>query len=117
MQGTTQHTPTFEHANPITHSRVISLKKEKQRMLVRQNTDDRTYDGVRNPYVLVINNVNFFRNPAPRHGAAVDWHNLKSFFDKAGFKTVLYHPDLRTDKMLSILENIDQLELCKLCSL
>ena len=109
--------PVIEHTNPITHSRVISLKQEKQRILVRQNTVEPIYDGLRNPYVLVINNVNFFRDPAPRHGAVVDWHNLKSFFDKAGFKTVKYYPDKRKAEMLSILKNIDQLELCKFCSL
>lgn len=68
--------------------------------------DDQAYDGIKNPYVLVINNVNFFNDPRPRNGARHDLDNLKRFMKEAGFRSLeerIYY-DLRKSQMLDILE-------------
>lgn len=68
--------------------------------------DDQAYDGIKNPYVLVINNVNFYNDPRPRNGARHDLDNLKRFMKEAGFRSVeerIYY-DLRKSQMLDILE-------------
>lgn len=66
--------------------------------------DDHAYDGIKNPYVLVINNVNFYNDPRPRNGAGHDRDNLKRFIKEAGFRSVKEHCDLRKTQMLDILE-------------
>lgn len=66
--------------------------------------DDHAYDGIKNPYVLVINNVNFYNDPRPRNGARHDRDNLKRFIKEAGFRSVKEHFDLRKQQMLDILE-------------
>ena len=68
--------------------------------------DDQAYDGIRNPYVLVINNVNFHNDPRPRNGARHDLDNLKRFMKEAGFPydEERIYSDLRKSQMLDILE-------------
>ena len=66
--------------------------------------DDQAYDGIKNPYVLVINNVNFYNDPRPRNGARHDLDNLKRFMKEAGFRSVKERFDLRKSQMLDILE-------------
>ena len=68
--------------------------------------DDQAYDGIKNPYVLVINNVNFYNDPRPRNGARHDLDNLKRFMKEAGFRSFEehIHSDLRKTEMLDILE-------------
>ena len=68
--------------------------------------DDQAYDGIKNPFVLIINNVNFYNDPRPRNGAGHDLDNLKRFMKEAGFRFAekdIYH-DLRKTQMLDILE-------------
>lgn len=66
--------------------------------------DDQAYNGIKNPYVLVINNVNFYKDPRPRNGARHDLDNLERFMKEAGFRSVDRHFDLRKKQMLDILE-------------
>ncbi|XP_044173683.1 caspase-3-like isoform X2 [Acropora millepora] len=87
---------------------------------------DEAYDGIRNPYVLVINNVNFHftkvprpRNgashdrdnireftkvPQPRNGATHDRENIREFVKEAGFEKFEEHFDLTKGQMLDLLE-------------
>ena len=87
---------------------------------------DEAYDGIRNPYVLVINNVNFYftkvpqpRNgathgrdnireftkvPQPRNGATHDRDNIREFVKEAGFQKFEEHFDLTKEEMLDLLE-------------
>jgi len=62
------------------------------------------YDGIRNPYVLVINNVNFHYIVQPRTGAKSDERNVDAFVEEAGFKTVVKSFDLRKKEMLELLD-------------
>ena len=66
--------------------------------------EDHVYDGIRNPYVLVINNVNFHYIVQPRTGAKSDERNVDTFVEEAGFKTVVKRFDLRKKKMLELLD-------------
>lgn len=66
--------------------------------------EDQAYDGIRNPYVVVINNVNFYKDPRPRNGARHDRDNVRRFMKEAGFRSVAEHFDLRKKEMLDILE-------------
>lgn len=84
---------------------VVSLAKR------RHLPEDDAYDGIRNPYVLIINNVNFWHIPQPRTGAQHDLDNVMSFIKKAGFKTVVQCPDLRKSKLLDLLEETRQSEV------
>lgn len=68
---------------------------------------DQAYDGIRNPYVLVINNVNFYGDPRPRNGASHDLMNVERFVKEAGFKS-FNHFDLSKHGMLDILEQTRQ---------
>ena len=72
--------------------------------------DDQAYDGIKNPYVLIINNVNFYNDPRPRNGARHDLDNLKRFMKEAGFRSAekRIHHDLRKTEMLNILEGTRQ---------
>lgn len=80
----------------------------------RHLSEDDVYDGIRNPYVLVINNVNFYKDPRPRTGASHDRDNIRSFVKEAGFKTVVECFDLRKQDMLALLEKTRRMEaLCK----
>lgn len=85
---------------------VYNLKLASQQYL----PVDEVYDGIRNPFVLVINNVNFYntRDPRPRNGAVHDLHNVRAFCEGAGFRTVVEHFDLTKEKMLKELEKIRQ---------
>ena len=68
-------------------------------------SEDDVYDGIRNPYVLVINNVNFIKPaPWPRNGASHDRDNIRSFVKEAGFKTVVERFDLSKENMLHVFE-------------
>ena len=68
-------------------------------------SEDDFYDGIRNPYVLVINNVNFIKpSPWPRNGASHDRDNIRSFVKEAGFKTVVERFDLSKENMLHVFE-------------
>lgn len=69
-----------------------------------QLPDDQAYEGLRNPYVLVINNVNFIKDPVPRNGAEHDLENVETFFTKAGFTSVRKYYDLPKHKMVDILD-------------
>ena len=72
---------------------------------VRQSSfREHTYEGVRNPYVIIINNVNFYTMPAPRSGAVADFKNVEKFLTEAGFKTIKYYPDVRRDEMLQYFQ-------------
>ena len=62
------------------------------------------YREIRNPYVLVINIVNFIKDPRPRNGAKHDQDNVERFVREAGFSNVLMHFDLDKQGMLKILE-------------
>ena len=62
------------------------------------------YREIRNPYVLVINIVNFIKDPGPRNGAKHDQDNVERFVREAGFSNVLWHFDLDKQEMLKILE-------------
>lgn len=84
---------------------VVSLAKR------RHLPEDDVYDGIRNPYVLIINNVNFWSVPEPRTGAQHDLDNVMSFVKRAGFKTVVQCPDLRKSKLLDLLEETRQSEV------
>ena len=70
----------------------------------RKSSVSQTYEGVQNPYVIIINNVNFYTMPAPRNGAETDLENLKKFFTEAGFKTVKSYCDVRRDEMLQYFQ-------------
>lgn len=85
---------------------VYSLKLARQQYM----PVDEVYDGIRNPFVLVINNVNFYntRDPRPRNGAVHDLHNVRAFCEGAGFRTVVERFDLTKEKMLKELEKIRQ---------
>ena len=65
---------------------------------------DQAYDGIRNPYVLVVNNVNFYGDPRPRNGASHDLKNVERFVKEAGFKSVTRQFDLSKHEMLDLLE-------------
>ena len=69
-----------------------------------QLPDDQAYEGLRNPYVLVINNVNFIKDPVPRNGAERDLENVETFFREAGFTSVRKDYDLPKHKMVDILD-------------
>lgn len=91
---------------PDLNENVYSLKLASQQYM----PVDEVYDGIRNPFVLVINNVNFYntRDPRPRNGAVHDLHNVRAFCEGAGFRTVVEHFDLTKEKMLKELEKIRQ---------
>lgn len=72
----------------------------------RDHQNDQVYDGVRNPYVLVINNVNFIRDPVPRNGARFDLRKVETFAKEAGFQAVRQHRDLTKQQMVYILDEI-----------
>ena len=80
----------------------------EQARLQRLLSEDAVYEGIRNPYVLVINNVNFYKNPRPRNGASHDRDNVRSFVKEAGFKTFIEHFDLSGQNMLDLLEQTRQ---------
>ena len=81
-------------------------KTKKQKTLIKQpSTLDHAYDGLRNPYVILINNVNFKKRPAPRNGAEVDTRNLKRFLETARFNTVKCYFDIKKDDMMTIFRN------------
>ncbi|XP_074635077.1 caspase-3-like isoform X2 [Acropora palmata] len=67
---------------------------------------DEAYDGIRNPYVLVINNVNFYstKDPRPRNGASHDRDNIRAFVEEAGFEKFEEHFDLTKEEMLDLFE-------------
>lgn len=67
---------------------------------------DEAYDGIRNPYVLVINNVNFYftKDPRPRNGASHDRDNIRAFVEEAGFEKFEEHFDLTKKQMLDLFE-------------
>lgn len=67
---------------------------------------DEAYDGIRNPYVLVINNVNFYftKDLRPRNGASHDRDNIRTFVEEAGFEKLEEHFDLTKEQMLNLLE-------------
>ena len=67
---------------------------------------DEAYDGIRNPYVLVINNVNFYftKDPRPRNGASHDRDNIRTFVEEAGFEKFEEHFDLTKRQMLDLFE-------------
>lgn len=67
---------------------------------------DEAYDGIRNPYVLVINNVNFYftKDPRPRNGASHDRDNIRAFVEEAGFEKFEEHFDLTKRQMLDLFE-------------
>ena len=72
---------------------------------VRQSSfREHTYEGVQNPYIIIVNNVNFYTMPAPRSGAVADLENVKKFFTEAGFKTIKYYLDVRRDEMLQYFQ-------------
>ena len=60
---------------------------------------------IRNPFILLINNVNFHTMPAPRGGAFADIENLFEFFRDSCFTSIVEYYDLRQDQMLELLEN------------
>ena len=62
------------------------------------------YREIRNPYVLVINIVNFIKDPGPRNGAKHDQDNVERFVREAGFSSVLWYFDLEKQDMLKLLE-------------
>ena len=62
------------------------------------------YDGIRNPYVLIINNANFYRLPLPRRDAINDRELVRRFVKEAGFRSVVEHFDLRRIDMMHVLE-------------
>ena len=70
----------------------------------QQSFAEQAYEGLRNPYVLIINNVNFWKFPQPRTGAKYDLDNLRKFLAEAGFKNPVEHFDLPKRELLSILE-------------
>jgi len=85
-----------------------NFRRKRNVLSVARNyfPDDQAYDGIRNPYVLVINNVNFYKDPRPRNGARHDLDNLKRFMKEAGFRSgeERIYSDLRKKQMLNILE-------------
>lgn len=72
----------------------------------RDHQNDQVYDGVRNPYVLVINNVNFIKDPVPRNGAKFDLRKVETFAKEAGFQAIRKHRDLTKQQMVYILDEI-----------
>ena len=97
------NTPSSAPAQPT-----MDVNRNILRGLARQRhlSVVEAYDGIKNPYVLVINNVNFPFNidPRPRNGASHDRDNLRTFVKEAGFKTVVERFDLPKKKMLEVLE-------------
>lgn len=89
----------FRDGAPISNRKRNVLRIERPHY-----PEDQAYDGIRNPYVLVINNVNFYKDPRPRNGAKHDKDNIRRFMKEAGFRTVMEHCDLRKKEMLEILE-------------
>lgn len=73
---------------------------------------DEAYDGIRNPYVLVINNVNFYftKDPRPRNGASHDRDNIRAFVEEAGFEKFEEHFDLTKRQMLDLFEETRLME-------
>ena len=70
----------------------------------RNQQNDHVYEGLRDPYVLVINNVNFIKNPVPRNGAEFDLKKVETFAKEAGFQAVKQHKDLTKQEMVRILD-------------
>lgn len=100
FQRSDSSTADFRDAPPVCNNgkpNVFSVAKNQYA------ETDQAYDGIRNPYVLVINNVNFHKDPRPRNGASHDRDNVRRFLDEAGFRSV-EHFDLRKNEMMDILE-------------
>ena len=101
--NTSENTPSSAPAQPT-----MDVNRNILRALARQRhlSVVEAYDGIKNPYVLVINNVNFYftRDPRPRNGASHDRDNVRTFVKEAGFKTVVERFDLPKKKMLEVLE-------------
>lgn len=68
------------------------------------DSEDQVYDGIRDPYVLVINNANFYNSPGSRSGTFYDRGYVRRFVKEAGFRSVTEHFDLRKNEMLDVLE-------------
>lgn len=91
-------------------SQILGTSPSNVRLSKGALPKDQEYEGVRNPYVLVINNVNFNRDPRPRNGAKHDQENVERFVREAGFSCVLRHFDLPRREMLILLEEIRKSE-------
>ncbi|XP_058951212.2 caspase-3 isoform X2 [Pocillopora verrucosa] len=71
---------------------------------VKDLPKDQVYEGVQNPYVLVINNVNFKEDPVPRNGAEHDLKNVETFLREAGFESVEKRYDLEKKEMMAAFD-------------
>lgn len=86
-----------------TQAAYAAAKIKDQKPLIKQASFlEQVYDGLKDPYVILINNVNFKKRPAPRNGAEVDTNNLRKFLKKAHFDTVKCYFDVKKDDMLEI---------------
>lgn len=81
-------------------SRGTPLARECHQWLTNE-----VYDGIRNPYVLLINNVNFTEDLQPRNGAGHDRDNIRAFVEEAGFEKFEEHFDLTKKEMLDLFED------------
>lgn len=88
-----QLTPTLQMADT---SRNVNRVKDLPK--------DQVYEGVQNPYVLVINNVNFKEDPVPRNGAEHDLENVETFLREAGFESVEKRYDLEKKEMMAAFD-------------
>ncbi|XP_068681135.1 caspase-3-like [Montipora foliosa] len=78
---------------------------------LHQRPIDEAYNGISNPYVLVINNVNFLssKDSRPRNGANHDRDNIRAFVKEAGFENVVERSDLSGEEMLELMEKTRQI--------
>ncbi|KAK3697982.1 hypothetical protein QZH41_003967 [Actinostola sp. cb2023] len=87
----------FYYAGPI-----LQIKP-----LVKQSSidhEEQTYNGLRNPFVIVINNVKFTGNPLPRNGADTDEENLTKLLRQANFNAVEFFHNLNKKEMWDVFE-------------
>jgi hypothetical protein len=95
----------------------VNPKIKPSKPLTKQSSfmEQAVYDGIRDPYIIMINNVNFKKRPAPRNGAEADTKNLRKFLHEAHFNTVKCHFDVKKDEMMSIFKEAQKnFNLCKL---
>lgn len=96
-----QRSDSFACRDPMDDSQILDLSP---RNFIFARDNPQNYREIRNPYVLVINIVNFIKDPRPRNGAKHDQDNVERFVREAGFSNVLRHFDLDKQGMLKILE-------------
>ncbi|XP_078361362.1 uncharacterized protein LOC144645681 [Oculina patagonica] len=92
-----------------TRTTVSELEIEEPSAAPPVYLEDQAYDGIRNPYVLVINNANFKSSPRPRDEALYEREYVRIFVREAGFQSVEEYFDLTSEGMLAVLNHTEQI--------